>query len=167
MYDIATQLVMKWARQGPKVPIVVAEDFTRLTLDTLVLCTMGIRFNSFYLDHMHPFTGAMGGWLKASADRSLRPALLNYLPFGENRKYWKHIAHLKKVAEGLVNNRRENPEDKKDLLSALLLGKDPKTREGLSDESIRDNLITFLTAGEFRYPLIHFSYSKTCGRFRS
>ncbi|KAN0086595.1 Cytochrome P450 [Elaphomyces granulatus] len=147
MYDIATQLVMKWARQGPKVPIAVAEDFTRLTLDTLVLCTMGTRFNSFYLEHMHPFTGAMGGWLKASADRSLRPALLNYLPFSENGKYWKHIAHIKKVAEDLINNRRENPEDRKDLLNALISGKDPKTREGLSDESTLDNLITFLTAG--------------------
>lgn len=35
MYDIATQLVMKWARQGPSAAITVTDDFTRLTLDTL------------------------------------------------------------------------------------------------------------------------------------
>ncbi|GLA67410.1 hypothetical protein AtubIFM54640_010728 [Aspergillus tubingensis] len=35
MYDIAAQLVMKWAREGPNVSIEAADDFTRLTLDTL------------------------------------------------------------------------------------------------------------------------------------
>jgi cytochrome P450/NADPH-cytochrome P450 reductase len=29
MHDIASQLVMKWARQGPEKPIQVTEDFTR------------------------------------------------------------------------------------------------------------------------------------------
>lgn len=35
MYDLASQLVMKWARQGPETPIEVTKDFTRLTLDTI------------------------------------------------------------------------------------------------------------------------------------
>lgn len=36
MYDIATQLVSKWARMGD-VPINVTDDYTRLTLDSIAL----------------------------------------------------------------------------------------------------------------------------------
>lgn len=36
MKDIASQLVMKWARHGESYRIPVSDDFTRLTLDTLV-----------------------------------------------------------------------------------------------------------------------------------
>jgi cytochrome P450/NADPH-cytochrome P450 reductase len=147
MYDIATQLVMKWARHGPTVPIMVTDDFTRLTLDTIALCAMGTRFNSFYHEEMHPFVEAMVGLLQGSGDRARRPALLNNLPTSENSKYWDDIAFLRNLAQELVEARRKNPEDKKDLLNALILGRDPKTGKGLTDESIIDNMITFLIAG--------------------
>ncbi|KKA18357.1 Fatty acid hydroxylase [Rasamsonia emersonii CBS 393.64] len=147
MYDIASQLVLKWARQGPKVPIKVTDDFTRLTLDTIALCAMGTRFNSFYHDDMHPFVEAMVGFLKGSGARSRRPAIMNNLPTGENTKYWNDISQLKNVAQELLDERRRNPEDKKDLLNAMILGKDPKTGQGLTDDSIINNMITFLIAG--------------------
>jgi cytochrome P450/NADPH-cytochrome P450 reductase len=150
MYDIATQLVLKWARQGPKVPIVVTDDFTRLTLDTIALCAMGTRFNSFYREDMHPFVESMVGFLLGSGERSRRPAILNNLPTSENTKYWNGIASLKKVAQELVDNRRKEPEDKKDLLNAMIVGRDPKTGQGLTDESIMNNMITFLIAGKAR-----------------
>ena len=152
MYDIATQLVMKWARQGPNTPIVVTDDFTRLTLDTIALCAMGTRFNSFYHDEMHPFVEAMVGLLQGSGNRNLRPALLNSLPISENTKYWNDINFLRNLAQELVNARKNNPEDKKDLLNAMILGRDPHTGKGLSDDTIIDNMITFLIAG--RPPII-------------
>lgn len=147
MYDIATQLVMKWARQGPKAPITVTDDFTRLTLDTIALCAMGTRFNSFYHDEMHPFIEAMVGLLGGSATRARRPALLNNLPTSENGKYWNDVAYLRNLSQELVDARKNNPEDKKDLLNALILGRDPQTGKGMTDESIVDNMITFLIAG--------------------
>lgn len=150
MYDIATQLVMKWARLGPKTPIMVTDDFTRLTLDTIALCSMGTRFNSFYHDEMHPFVEAMVGLLQGSGDRTRRPALLNSLSTSDNAKYWSDITYLRELSQELVNARKENPEeDKKDLLNALILGRDPQTGQGLSDDTIIDNMITFLIAGMF------------------
>lgn len=150
MYDIATQVVMKWARLGPKTPIMVTDDFTRLTLDTIALCSMGTRFNSFYHNEMHPFVEAMVGLLQGSGDRTRRPALLNGLPTSENAKYWSDITYLRELSQELVNARKENPEEgKKDLLNALILGRDPQTGQGLSDDTIIDNMITFLIAGMF------------------
>jgi cytochrome P450/NADPH-cytochrome P450 reductase len=147
MYDIATQLVMKWARQGPTTPIEVTDDFTRLTLDSIALCAMGTRFNSFYHDEMHPFVEAMVGLLAGSGTRSRRPGLINSLPTTENNKYWTDIDYLRNLAQELVDNRKENPVEKKDLLNALILGRDPQTGQGLSDDSIVNNMITFLIAG--------------------
>lgn len=147
MYDIASQLIMKWARQGPKTPIIVTDDFTRLTLDTIALCAMGTRFNSYYHEEMHPFVDAMLTLLTGSGRRARRPALINNLPTSENTQYWNDIEFLKKVAKELVDDRRANPEDKKDLLNAMILGKDPKTGKGLTDDSIINNMITFLIAG--------------------
>lgn len=37
MYEVACQLIMKWARLEQDTPIPVTDDFTRLTLDTLAL----------------------------------------------------------------------------------------------------------------------------------
>ncbi|KAJ5161058.1 Oxidoreductase FAD/NAD(P)-binding [Penicillium capsulatum] len=147
MYDIASQLVMKWARQGPTTPITITDDFTRLTLDTIALCAMGTRFNSFYHDDMHPFVEAMVGLLSGSGARAFRPALLNSLPTGENAKYWSDIEYLRKLSQELLDARRNNPEDKKDLLNAMIQGRDPQTGRGITDESIIDNMIIFLIAG--------------------
>lgn len=48
MFDIATQLVLKWERFGPEYRIDPTDDFTRLALDTIALCSMHYRLNSFY-----------------------------------------------------------------------------------------------------------------------
>ena len=72
MHDIATQLAMKFARHGPQAPIAVSDDFTRMALDTLALCAMDFRFNSYYHEEMHPFIKAMGDFLTAVAASVLR-----------------------------------------------------------------------------------------------
>lgn len=163
MYDIAAQLVLKWARQGPQTPIMVTDDFTRLTLDTIALCAMGTRFNSFYHEEMHPFVEAMGGLLQGSGDRIRRPALVNNLPTSENTKYWNDITFLRTLSQELVDSRKKNPEDKKDLLNALVLGRDPQTGEGLIDDSIINNMITFLIAGDYLLKACHLVLLFLCG----
>ena len=37
MQDIASQMVLRWARFGSDVAINVSDDFTRLTLDSIAL----------------------------------------------------------------------------------------------------------------------------------
>jgi len=91
MKDIASQLVMKWARHGSAFKIPVTDDFTRLTLDTLALCSMDYRFNSFYREEMHPFVDAMVRFLSESGSRVRRPALLSMFYRNQEYQYWKDI----------------------------------------------------------------------------
>lgn len=147
MHDIASQLVMKWARYGPQNRILATDDFTRLTLDTLALCTMDYRFNSFYQSEMHEFVDAMVDFLVESGKRANRPKIAGLFLRGTNMKYDADIKLMKDVAAGVIKARREKPSDKKDLLNAMINGRDPKTGEGLSDDLIIANMITFLIAG--------------------
>ena len=55
---------------------------------------------------------------------------------------------MRKIAREILDHRRSNWTDRKDLLSAMLFSKDPKTGERMSEESIIDNLITLLVAGK-------------------
>jgi hypothetical protein len=147
MHEIASQLALKWARHGSDAPIMVTDDFTRLTLDTLALCTMNFRFNSYYHDELHPFINAMGDFLTESGARAMRPSLTAFLYPHAARKYWDDIEILRQTAQGVLDTRRKDAAGRKDLLSVMLSGVDPKTGQKLSDSSIIDNLITFLIAG--------------------
>nr|WGD68704.1 cytochrome P450 [Bacillus subtilis] len=72
MLDIATQLIQKWSRLNPNEEIDVADDMTRLTLDTIGLCGFNYRFNSFYRDSQHPFITSMLRALKEAMNQSKR-----------------------------------------------------------------------------------------------
>lgn len=147
MHDIASQLVMKWARHGSEYKIEVTDDFTRLTLDTIALCSMNYRFNSFYHEELHPFISTMGDFLVESGMRPNRLAVQSLFMRAANRKFEADIAFMKHVSEEIVDRGRANPSGKKDLLNAMLTGKDPITGESMSNESIVNNMITFLIAG--------------------
>lgn len=146
MHDIATQMALKFARYGPNTPIPASDDFTRLALDTLALCSMGFRFNSFYTKELHPMIEGMAGFLVGCGKRPNR-VLPSFFYRAEDAKFWEDIEVLRQTAEEVLEARKNNPNDRKDLLNAMLNGVDTKTGKHMSDSSIIDNLITFLIAG--------------------
>lgn len=145
MYDIGTQLVAKWARSTDRID--VSSDFTRLTLDSIALCAMDKRFNSFYSENMHPFVDAMVDFLVESGARETRTKLESILRPGKNRRYQRDINLMRTLSQDMVDQRRAHPSPKKDLLNAMILGADPTTGEKMTDKNIIDNMITFLIAG--------------------
>lgn len=148
MHDIASQLVLKWARKGSEYRIPVTDDFTRLTLDTIALCAMDYRFNSFYQDGMHPFVQAMINTLSAGMERQKIPQVFHRFMRSQNEQLKADGQFQRELAAGMVRHRRQNPTDKQDLLNAMIHGKDPKTGETMRDGLIASNMITFLIAGK-------------------
>ncbi|OTA62204.1 cytochrome P450 [Hypoxylon sp. EC38] len=147
MMDIASQLVLKWARFGSDRPINAIEDFTRLTIDTLALCTMDTRFNSFYMEQVPPYVKAMAGLLGETQLRAYRPWWYTAMMREANRKFDENNRVIHQVAAEVVARRRAVPSNKKDLINAMLNNQDPKTGKKLTDDVIVDNMITFLIAG--------------------
>ena len=147
MYDIASQMVAKWAREGSAYRINASEDFTRMTLDALALCAMDTRFNSFYHEKLHPFMDAMTEIMLEANVGPRRTFVEKWWNPEPRKRFEKNTATLRRIAREMIDNRRANWTDKKDLLNAMLYSKDPKTGERMTEESIVDNLITFLVAG--------------------
>ena len=149
MLDIASQMFLKWERLGDGAVIDVADNMTRLTLDTIALCSFNYRFNSFYQNEMHSFVDAMVGGLSEANLRAKRPGFANDLLVGKKKKFEANIDLMSEIADSLVARRKANPNksEKKDLLDAMLTAKDPVTGEGLDDLNIRYQMVTFLIAG--------------------
>lgn len=148
MYDIAEQLISKWARLGDRVELDVPDNMTRLTLDTIALCGFGYRFNSFYQREMHPFVDAMVRSLSEASARSRRLPLQTKVNLLGRLQFGTDLHFMNSVVDELIRERRsEGATDHADLLSLMLAGRDPQTGEGLDDLNIRYQMVTFLIAG--------------------
>ena len=136
-------MLLKWERFGPSHAFDPSEDFTRLTFDTIALCSMSYRFNSFYHREMPPFTQKMADVLATSSRRVFRPPILKWIPGyykKEDEKYSEDVKYMTEVARDIIGQRKEKPIDKPDLLTLMLEGKDPKTGSKLSEENIVYNV---------------------------
>ncbi|MFQ6321105.1 bifunctional cytochrome P450/NADPH--P450 reductase CypB [Bacillus halotolerans] len=148
MLDIATQLIQKWSRLNPNEEIDVADDMTRLTLDTIGLCGFNYRFNSFYRDTQHPFITSMLRALKEGMNQTKRLGLQDKMMVKTRQQFQKDIEVMNSLVDRIIAERKANPDQNiKDLLSLMLYAKDPVTGETLDDENIRYQIITFLIAG--------------------
>ncbi|GKZ34390.1 hypothetical protein AbraIFM66950_004621 [Aspergillus brasiliensis] len=148
MGDVAQQLCLKWARQGGSTSINITDDFTRLTLDTIALCTMDFRLNSFYNNEtMHPFVQSMLYVLREADLQSSLPGIANSVRVKAQRRMSKNIEAMRSLARDIIHDRRKKANPADDILNTLLNGRDPVTGEGMSDDSIINNVITFLVAG--------------------
>lgn len=149
MGDPLSQLLLKWARLNPGEAVDVANDTTRLTLETIGLCAFGYRFNSFYREEPHPFVRAMSVTAQEAQRLLRRPDAVNRLDRVHHRRYEQAAGSMHELVDRLIRARREAgiPPEPRDLLDHMLAGVDPETGEGLSDENIRYQIVTFLVAG--------------------
>ncbi|KAH7336792.1 bifunctional P-450:NADPH-P450 reductase [Rhizoctonia solani] len=147
MVDVVSQLILKWERFGSRHEIDPTEDFSKLAFDTIALCTFNYRLNSFYSEGEPPFVKAMMDFLIECNMRTRKPAFMKKLPLKSNAKFKADAEVMNKLARQIIQDRKQNPIDKKDLLNAMLNGRDPQTGEGLSDQNIQYQMLTFLIAG--------------------
>ena len=81
--------------------------------------------------------------------KTLLPAVLNKIPTPRNKRFNKANFRLRKAMNEIVSERRQNPIDTGDLLSALLISADPDEAvlPEMSDSEIIDAVVTFFAAG--------------------
>lgn len=66
----------------------------------------------------------------------------------QDERYKLDIELMKSTSKQLLDDRRRHPVEKKDLLNAMINNVDSKTGQKLDDDSIINNMITFLIAGK-------------------
>ena len=106
MLDIATQLVQKWQRTGRDEEIEVAEDMTKLTLDTIGLCGFDFRFNSFYKENQHPFIESMLNGLNEAMDQASRLPVADKLMIKRRKEFEQDVEFMKQLVDDIIQERK-------------------------------------------------------------
>ncbi len=146
--DVTEQLVEKWT-QRPGRDLLVSDDMTRLTLESIALAGFGQTFGSFERDELDPFLQAMAVALD-HVNRNLTrlPIQKRFAPKREAREFAASADVMNTLVDELIARRRAEPDpEARDLLNLMLTAIDPETGEGLDDLNIRQQVLTFLIAG--------------------
>lgn len=69
------------------------------------------------------------------------------LPTAKNRRYWQAAKTLDRVVLDIIAQRRQTPTQINDLLGMLMAARDEETGESMTDQQLRDEVMTIFTAG--------------------
>lgn len=144
--EVCDQLVAKWTKLSGT-DVLVADDMTRLTLDSIAIAGFGHRFNSFEKDELDSFLLSLGTALEESLNRLTKLPIQQRFRKAAERKFDADIDEMNQLVDDIIADRRKYPTDGKDLLNLMLTAVDPETGEGLDDLNIRYQVLTFLIAG--------------------
>ncbi|KAI1111652.1 cytochrome P450, partial [Nemania sp. NC0429] len=139
MRGITTELLEKWKCLGSDSKITPLGELNRLNLEITTYTLFGKRLNGL-TGPEHPVLKAMEDATSEAIKRPTRPSLFNWLFYGG--KFKSATKTLRSFGAELVQYRKDNPTDRRDLLDALLTAKDPETGESLTESQVIDEIVT-------------------------
>ncbi|ORX82529.1 cytochrome P450 [Basidiobolus meristosporus CBS 931.73] len=133
-------------------PFVVTDWMTRITFETIGKVGFGYDFGLVESKDcpLHPFIDAMAFCMGQLDPRTSRSKYWKKLPIWSNFKFDENMAYMRSVVDEVVTQRKKAPVEDgslSDLLGFMLEARDKSTGEKLSDDLIRDQVVTFLIAG--------------------
>lgn len=149
---IITQQAIKVLEQyKPDEPVEILDWATNITFETIGRIGFGYDFNLLNDRDQPPndFIDAMGYCLNGALKRMLQAQFMKKLPLESNRKFDRCVKLMHGVVDEVIAQRKSSPDAfdmDKDLLGYMLNARDDH-QLSLSDENIRDQVVTFLIAG--------------------
>lgn len=136
------ELIAKWKGLGEsRGGVDLMDELNRLNLEATTLTMFGKKLNCITAAESHPMLQGMEDSTAEAMQRPTRPGLFNWLFFGG--KFKKAIKAMREdYAEDLVFHRKQNPTGRRDILWALMEGKDDQTRKGLTEEQVIDEIVS-------------------------
>ncbi|KAF7586525.1 hypothetical protein BBP40_008770 [Aspergillus hancockii] len=151
--ETTQDLIQKWTA-GSRQRVNVTNDLDRLNHAANMLC--------FFDQRVHIMEGpepevikAMDAATNEAMRRPTRPKLLSWLFY--NRKWNAWIKTMRDYGAQIVATRSENPTDKKDMLHAMLHGKDPETGKSLTESQVLDEIINIFIGSATAPNLVAFA----------
>ena len=122
----------------------IAEEMGRIALRIVGKTLFGTEVSGL-TQRVSKAVGVINEYMnKASTDPFAIPLRV---PTPTNRRLTRHSEALDTVVFGLIEQRRRSGEDPGDLLSMLMHAEDAETGERMSDEQLRDEVMTIFLAG--------------------
>ena len=136
MLDIGGQLVDRWDACVGQRPVDASTDLQKLAMDTVALAGFGARFDSFSYDGLAPIPHSF----TAAADE------LGKEP--TTTEFDNQLAYLHHAFDELIEEHRAGAAHEHDDLLYVMLGRDSGGEPVLSYDNIRNQIMTFLIAGQ-------------------
>ncbi|WP_240501893.1 cytochrome P450 [Bacillus sp. MUM 13] len=141
MIDITRDYLSSW-EDGQKRNI--TQDMMGITLGIITKTMFSMTFKEGYAAIGKPLESAMRSAIKRMRAIIKLPL---WIPVKKNREYRRAINKLDTVLYDIISRRREQTERHDDMLDILMDAKDAKDGMGMSDEQVRDELMTIFLAG--------------------
>ena len=143
MAQVGEQRVAKWATTEEP-PVDIAAEMRQLTLE-VISHTM---FSTSMGHHIDRIIHALQVSTQYAIDSDNNPLFLpRWIPTPRNRAFRSAMRSMDELTAGLLARRRQSGERHRDLLDVLLHARDDETGEGLTDQELRDEILTFYAAG--------------------
>ena len=135
MLEINCQLVARWDAAAGKQPVDVSGDLQKLAMDTVGLAGFGARFDSYDHDGLAP------------VPQSFTDAFGELVTHGTTPVFEAELASLHAYFDNLIDGHRAGSDGVDDLLY-VMLGHDADGAPVLDQDNIRNQIMTFLIAGQ-------------------
>lgn len=135
MLEINCKLIARWDASIGRQSVNVADDMQKLAMDTVALAVFGARFESFDYDGLAPIPNSFTHALDAIG-----------IP-EKAREFETELAKLHEYFDELVAGHRANVDGVDDLLYTMLKN-DSAGKPVLDEQNIRNQIMTFLIAGQ-------------------
>lgn len=151
MIESTKHLIRYWESQGDDVWHDISADMSKLALDVIGRVAFGFDFETFTRKEPHDLVVRFQRVLRYINRAAYSHPLVEATVFRAQREQHRDdIAAVHRIVDDIVAARRAQPGQSGggDLLDLMLTSRDPDTGEPLSDENIRNQILTFLVAGQ-------------------
>lgn len=139
MVQAAEDMVAGW--QADTV-VDVAEAMNRLTLRIAGETLLGLDLTGEAEEVGQALSDVLGGFIKG-----VTLPIVDYLPLPSTIRYRRGLATLDRVVREIIARRRADGSSHDDLLGMFMDARDAQTGLGMSDDQLRDEVLTMLLAG--------------------
>jgi len=119
-------------------------ELTKVTIDIVAKTLFGTEVDTSIVVIGKHITD-LNAYISAKVNNPLLPPL--WIPTKRNLAFKKAMKDLNNIIYKIIDNRRQNPEEKDDLLAMLMNARDEETGEGMTDLQLRDEILTLFVAG--------------------
>jgi cytochrome P450 len=143
MTDCTLGMLDRWSGiAGRHEPVDVTSEMMRLTLEIVgrALLTMDLTSQADTIGRTMTTANERFGQFDIGM-------LAPWLPTPKNFRFRKAVGELRRIVLEIIANRRRENRDYGDLLSMLLAARDEETGAAMSDEQLRDEILTLILAG--------------------
>ncbi|OZD70521.1 cytochrome P450 [Rhodococcus sp. 06-1059B-a] len=150
MVQSTRKLLRYWESQDNDVWHDVSADMSKLALDVVGRVAFGFDFETFTRNEPHDLVVRFQRVLRYINRAAYSHPLVEATIFRKQQaQHREDIEVVHRIVDEIVASRRAVPNGgTRDLLDLMLTSLDPETREPLSDENIRNQILTFLVAGQ-------------------